>query len=131
MDQMTPEQIAHRQIMDEVNKAYKETPIDPKNEKLKVFAEKIKDRGFNFDPREICKMIDAEAKRQYQETFDFFFKGQHLDTLTNAKDETIQWFNDEEARFTAFKDNYLKAPEEVLATPVENVTPIKKGKKSK
>lgn len=132
---------AHKAMMDEINKAYKETPIEPKNVQLMEFAEKIKTRGFLFDPREICKMVDAEAKRQYQELFDNYFKGHHLSTLTSAKEETIAWFMAEEERFAAFKENYLKNPEEVLATPVldlgpsivesSNVTEIKpkKGKK--
>lgn len=127
--------MSEQSLMDEINKAYKETPIDPKSEQLKEFAAKIKTRGFLFDPREICKMIDAEAKRQYQELFDNHFKGHHLSTLTSAKEETISWFMAEEERFAAFKENYLKTPEEVLATPVvedlSNVEPIKKGKKKK
>ena len=121
---MTQEEL-HKKTMDEVNKAFKEEPIKPKNLWLANFTKKIKERGFNFDPREICKMVDNEAKRQYQEMFDNHFKGQHLDILTAAKDETIKWFNDEEERFVKFKDAYLTKPEEIL----DNVAPIKKKKK--
>lgn len=115
---LTAEQIAHRKIMDDVNKAYegKEVAIEPVNPQLKKFVEDITRRGFKFDPREICKMVDAEAKRQYQEKFDEYFRGHHLDTLTAAKDETIKWYMEEEERFANFKEMYLKAPEEVLTT---------------
>lgn len=111
-------QEAHRKIMDDINKAYegKEIAIEPVNKQLKKFVDEIALRGFKFDPREICKMVDAEAKRQYQELFDSNFKGHHLDTLTAAKDETIKWYMEEEERFANFKEMYLKAPEEVLTT---------------
>lgn len=115
--EMTAEQIAHRKLMDEVNAAFIETPIDPVNPALKAFNENVKHRGLLLDPREVCKLIDAEAKRQYQEIFDLRFKGQHISTLTAAKDEVIKWFNDEEERFAKFKDGYIKnkfAPEEIL-----------------
>lgn len=115
MDQLTAEQIAHRQIMDDVNKAYgKGTPIEPINIQLKKFTEKLAERGFLFDPREVCKMIDTEAKVQYKDLFDSFFKGHHLDNLTEAKNEVIKWYNEEEERFSKFRDAYLAAPDDFL-----------------
>jgi hypothetical protein len=119
--ELTAEQIAHRKLMDEVNAAFKENPIEPTNKNLKQLADKLKERGLMFDPRELCKCIDVEAKRQYQELFDASFRGQHISSLTNAKDEVIKWFNDEEDRFSKFKDGYIMnkfAPEEVLNIPI-------------
>ena len=120
----------HEKLMKEVNDAFKEEPISPKLSQLKIFAENIKKKGFNFDPREISKLVDNEAKRQYQEMFDTCFKGQHLDVLTSAKDETIAWFQAEEVRFEAFKNAWVSGPDEMMKdipTPVIEAT--KKGKK--
>ncbi len=129
------QQMAHKLLMDDINKAFKESPIEPTNLQLKTFASKLSERGLRFDPREICKMIDAEAKRQHQELFDSLFKGHHISTLTEAKDQTIKWYNDEEERFELFKQNYI----ETLNSPVtpaeaEAVAPvvsINSGKKNK
>lgn len=123
-EELSPEQIAHRKIMDEVNAAYKATPIDPQNAKLKLFIEKLKARGFNFDPFKVIKLLDIEANRQHEELVSEFFKGQHTDVIASAKDEIIKWYYEEEERFAVFKEVYLKGPEEVLSH-AEDVWPAK------
>jgi hypothetical protein len=130
--ELTPEQIAHRKIMDEVNAAFKETPIAPVTPQLLNLSKKFLERGLRLDPRQLCKLIDAEAARQYQELFDAHFRGQHISTLTAAKDEIIKWYNDEEERFSKFKDAYLSGalePEVAIDAPSlekTKVLPMKK-----
>lgn len=93
--------------MEQCRKDYKEEPISSDDVALKRLAEALKTKGFNFDPFKIIKEIDAEAEAQFKKIFKDLFSGLGPNRLADIKNEIIKWYNDEEARFNAFRDNYL------------------------
>jgi hypothetical protein len=112
-----------KETMAKVHKEYKEEPLKTEIKPLERFVEALKTKGFNLDPFKICKILDAEAERQFEATFSDIFKGQSIDVISKTKDEVIKWYNEEEARFEIFRENYIKnaqgpMPMDVGAAPV-------------
>lgn len=141
---MTPEQQSKvlNDAMAAVQDTYKEEPLQTPDMLLTKLQSAIESKGFNFYPHVLCKAIDAEAERQFQEMVKDIIKGVPPLRLNEIKNTIIKWYNEEEIRFDTYKSNFMEFarppvladirpafvhqdPEEV----VEKVTPIKKKKK--
>lgn len=105
----------HDEVMKKINDDYKETPIEAKNGQLAKLCAALKHKGFNFHPSAIIKELDLIAEKQFKSIIGDLFTGMGPDKLVDVKNEIIQWYNDEEVRFAAFKENYLST----IAGPVE------------
>lgn len=97
----------HDELMKKINDDYKETPIVATNGQLAKLCEALKHKGFNFHPSAIIKELDLIAEKQFKSIVGDLFTGMGPDKLVDVKNEIIQWYNDEEIRFAAFKENYL------------------------
>ena len=107
--------------MGEIHLSYKETPLVSENLITNKIKDAIEAKGFNFHPSAICKALDAEAERQFQDTMLAIIKGITPTAINTVKSEIIKWYNDEEERFEKYKEECLR--------PVEVVVETKKKKK--
>ena len=95
-------------IMEEVHKNYKETPLVTDDLLIKKMQSSIESKGFNFYPHAIIKALDAEAERQFQSMLTDLIKGVPPVRLNAVKDTIIKWYNEEEERFDAYKNECLR-----------------------
>jgi len=144
---MTPDQQSAvlSGAMEEVHRTYKENPLTTEDLLLKKIKDAIDSKGFNFYPHALCKAIDAEAERQFQEMIKDIIKGVPPTKLNDMKSTIIKWYNEEEERFETYKNNFMnfaRGPVMPEMTPTypqsqeevdgsEKVTPIEKAKGKK
>ena len=95
-------------IMEEVHKNYKETPLETDDLLIKKMQSSIESKGFNFYPHAIIKALDAEAERQFQSMLTDLIKGVPPVRLNAIKDTIIKWYNEEEERFDAYKNECIE-----------------------
>lgn len=135
----------HDELMKKINDEYKETPLVAVNGQLAKLCEALKTKGFNFHPSAIIKELDTIVEKQFKGIVSDLFTGMSPEKIVDIKNEIIQWYNDEETRFSAFRESYLQTSQGPLEksesaieidkeiieeAPLAEVTPIKAAKSS-
>lgn len=124
--------------IDAVRSTYIEEPLKTEDLLLTKIQSAIESKGFNFYPHALCKAIDAEAERQFQEMIKDIIKGVPPLRLNEMKNSIITWYNEEEVRFETYKNGFMdfaRPPvmaetlptfvhsEEVKSEPIATITP--------
>lgn len=96
------------QAMEAVQKTYIENKLESGDPLLTKIQSAIESKGFNFYPHALCKSIDTEAERQFEEMIKDIIKGVPPKKLNEMKTTIIKWYNEEEERFEKYRSNFME-----------------------
>lgn len=115
---------------------FTDIPKDFKSQILQNLSSKLDVRGLNFHPGKICKSINDEIERQYEELAAESLKGVSIKNLSEAQHEAFDWHERNSAAYQEHKAQAElmevppKAVEQLELSPAK-VVDIKSKSKSK